>query len=665
MAEKRIEFFKSLGFDQRKAKDTAKNEAYCARIEQIAGLVGAAEGCDKKLGTVIYHLATKLPADAPEEHLVQLCALAKDGGLASTKHVDGGLQYLAGLDGKPIDVAELKLSSGVGVVVTEEQVREAVASVIEKEKAQLEKQRYMYSEARLYVPVKNVGSMKWADFEDIKKEVRKQYVGLLGEKNQADIDAEAAAKAAKAAKSNKGKKGVKKAPAAAKALVKPAHDYQPALVKDIGPDWDEKRVELKGWIYSKRREFFDLRDGTAFTQCILNKACRSCIGSEDLRRETSLVVCGVVRNPPAGKIAHPAGKEVNWSGMEVHVEYWEIVGKSPPELEEEVNRDSDVPTQFDKRHIMIRTEDVSSYLKLRSAFNNALRGHFFDNDYVELSPPTLVQTQAEGGSELFTLQYYGEPAYLTQSSQLYLETACPSLGKVYCMTSSYRAEQAKTRRHLSEYIHLEAELPWINFDQLLDAIEHMVVDSIERVINSRHGALLKEINPDLVVPKRPFRRVPYREAIEMLKANNICREDGTFVEFGEDIKEREERMLVDTVIKEPVFLCRFPLALKAFYMPKCEDDPILSDSADLLVPGVGEVVGGSMRISDYDELMAAYEREGIDASPYYWFTDQRKYGTFPHGGWGLGVERFLTWIFNDHHIRNVCFYPRYFGRCTP
>eukprot|EP01106_Pelomyxa_sp_JSP_P002168 TRINITY_DN132_c0_g1_i10.p1 TRINITY_DN132_c0_g1~~TRINITY_DN132_c0_g1_i10.p1 ORF type:complete len:338 (-),score=125.47 TRINITY_DN132_c0_g1_i10:81-995(-) len=303
-------------------------------------------------------------------------------------------------------------------------------------------------------------------------------------------------------------------------------------------------------------------------------------------------------------------------------------------------------------------------LKLRSQVLQCFREWYFAHSFTEVQPPTIVQTQCEGGSDLFQLDYFGEKAYLTQSSQLYLETVIPACGDVFCILSSYRAEASRTPRHLTEYTHMEAEMPFIKFEDLLTHLEGMICEVCGKVME-RAGPLVAYLNPAFVPPKRPFLRMTYRDAIAYCRQNNILNtETGKAFEEGEDITEKPEREMC-AKIGRPILLTRFPVPMKAFYMSKCPDDPSVTESVDVLMPGVGEIVGGSMRIHSYAELMAAYGRTKIDPGPYYWFTDQRKYGTSPHGGYGLGVERFLMWMLADEHIRNMCLYPRHIQRCTP
>ncbi|VDI50827.1 Hypothetical predicted protein [Mytilus galloprovincialis] len=230
--------------------------------------------------------------------------------------------------------------------------------------------------------------------------------------------------------------------------------------------------------------------------------------------------------------------------------------------------------------------------------------------------------------------------------------------------SSFRAEHSRTRRHLSEYTHIEGELPFIDFEDLLQHVEDLICGVVDRVMASPYGKIVRELNPDFQPPKRPFMRMKYVDAIEYLRNNNIKKDDDTFYEFGDDIPEAPERKMTDK-INLPIFLTHFPTEIKSFYMQRCKDDPRVTESVDVLMPGVGEITGGSMRIWHEQELQEGFKREGIDPKPYYWYLDQRKYGTCPHGGYGLGLERFICWLLKIDHIRDVVLYPRFTERCKP
>lgn len=282
-------------------------------------------------------------------------------------------------------------------------------------------------------------------------------------------------------------------------------------------------------------------------------------------------------------------------------------------------------------------------MKVRGALLESFRKSFADKEMLEVTPPAMVQTSVEGGSTLFTLDFYGTPAYLTQSSQLYLETCLPSLGDVFCIQESFRAEKSFTRRHLSEYTHLEAELAFIDFDDLLDHIEDMVrpgacalasrpratadllhplllrqiCTTIDRLMaDPKTSAMILALNPEFVAPQRPFLRMDYRKAIQWLIAHDIPCEDEETGELrphrdGDDIAEAAERKMTD-ILNVPMFLTRFPKAIKAFYMKKCPGDEDYTESCDLLMPGVGEIVGQSPLFSS----AACAARSFADAAPY-------------------------------------------------
>lgn len=434
-----------------------------------------------------------------------------------------------------------------------------------------------------------------------------------------------------------------------------------------GKDGHSERVMVYGWVHRLRAQgknlmFLTLRDGTGFVQCILGKDMCACKAASEVSIESSVAIYGKLSPIPEGKVAP--------DGHELIVDYWKIIHAAPTgyeAFETRLNKEAGVETLFDLRHLVHRGETAAALMRARSEIMTAFRQVYYKDGYVEVTPPCLTQTECEGGSTLFKLDYYGEPAYLTQSSQLYLETVIPSLGDVFCIQSSFRAEASRTRRHLSEYTHIEAECPFISYEGLLDRIEGLVCDVVEYLLTKSPEPIRKlilELNPSLQVPQRPFMRMEYTDALIWLAENNVLKDDGTPFVFGDDIPERPERFMVDSIGK-PVFLCRFPAEMKAFYMERCTDDTRLTNSVDLLLPGVGEIVGGSMRLWDWDQLMAGYKREGINPSQYYWYTEQRKYGSCPHGGYGLGLERFLAWTLAREHVRDVCLYPRYMKRCTP
>ncbi|GAB7360897.1 hypothetical protein MBLNU230_g0883t1 [Neophaeotheca triangularis] len=424
------------------------------------------------------------------------------------------------------------------------------------------------------------------------------------------------------------------------------------------------RVRVFGRVHRERKQkevaFVTLRDGHGYMQCVLTGPLAKTYDAVTLTRETSMMITGEMWEVPPG--AHAP------DNRELHADYFEIIGKAPggdDAITNRVQEKGDAQDLLDQRHLALRGEKRAAVMFVRDAVEHAFNCKYHELGYVKVSPPALVQTQVEGGGTLFSLDYYAEKAYLTQSSQLYLETAIPFAGNVYCIEKSFRAEKSLTRRHLSEYTHVEAELDFIDFDDLLTHLEDIICGVLTMVLsNPRIAAMLQDLNPDFQMPERPFKRMRYADAIDWLREHDIKNENDQPHTFGDDIAEAAERRMTD-IINRPIFLTHFPVEIKAFYMQKDKQDPRVTESVDCLMPGVGEIVGGSMRMDDYDELMAAYKREGISPDPYYWYTDMRRYGTSPHGGYGLGLERFLAWLCKQHTVRDTCFYPRYMGRCKP
>ena len=397
--------------------------------------------------------------------------------------------------------------------------------------------------------------------------------------------------------------------------------------KDV--DYSEgrgSRVRVTGRVHRFRTQkdviFLVLQDGYGFLQCILTGDLTKTYDALTLTQETSLEVWGEMWEVPPGQHAP--------DDRELHVDYYKIIGKAAGDkdaITTRVQADGDPQNLLDNRHLVLRGETSSSVMKVRAALLRAFR-QTYESEIIpsclEVTPPCMVQTQVEGGATLFEFNYYGQKAYLTQSSQLYLETCLPSLGNVFCVAPSFRAEKSLTRRHLSEYTHIEAELDFITFDDLLVHLELVMSKVIELALaDPKIKKLIYDLNPDFKVPERPFMRMRYSDAIDWLREHDIPNEEGKPHEFGDDIAEAAERKMTD-IINRPIFLTHFPVAIKAFYMKKDPQDLRVTESVDCLMPGVGEIVGGSMRMDDYEELMAAYGREGIDPKPYYWYTDQRK-----------------------------------------
>lgn len=400
----------------------------------------------------------------------------------------------------------------------------------------------------------------------------------------------------------------------------------PSIVKlrRDGDDTPGTRVRVLGRVHRLRAQkgmtFITLSDGYGFMQCILSGDLVKSYDIMTLNLEASIAIHGEMHAVPT---QHNAP-----NNRELHADFFTIIGRAPGDREAITTRvapDADPQTFLDNRHLVLRGETSSSVMKVRAAVLRAFRSAFDETRLLEVTPPAMVQTQVEGGSTLFGFDYYGEKAFLTQSSQLYLETCLPSLGDVFCVCPSFRAEKSLTRRHLSEYTHIEAELDFLTFSDLLDHIEEVICRVITITLSDpTTAAFINNLNPSFKPPTRPFKRMKYADAITWLVEHNIPNEENEPHKFGDDIAEAAERKMTD-IIDQPIFLTHFPTEIKAFYMKKDEEDRRVTESVDVLMPGVGEIVGGSMRMEDWDELMDAYKREGMDPSPYYWYTDQRKY----------------------------------------
>lgn len=419
-----------------------------------------------------------------------------------------------------------------------------------------------------------------------------------------------------------------------KAVLLHLNETDPAKVKLYKGDKKEldystgdrgTRVHIRGRIFERRVQkdliFLVVSDGYGYIQVVMSPPLTRTYDAMTFTLESSIEIWGEMWAVPEGQKAI--------DNRELHADYFELLGKAPggeDAITNRVQKDAEPALLLDNRHLTIRGKTASSVLKVRAAVTRAFRRTYEDLTpaCTEVTPPSMVQTQVEGGSTLFKFDYYGEDAYLTQSSQLYLETCMASLGNVFCIAPSFRAEKSLTRRHLSEYTHIEAELDFITFDDLLEHLEEVICSVIEKTMaQPAVKAMVMELNPEFTVPERPFMRMKYSDAIDWLIEHKIENEDGEQHKFGDDIAEAAERKMTDEINK-PIFLTHFPKEIKAFYMKVDPSDPRVTESVDCLMPGVGEIVGGSMRMADYDELMQAYKNKGLDPGPYYWYTDQRK-----------------------------------------
>ncbi|KAI9621398.1 hypothetical protein H4Q26_015694 [Puccinia striiformis f. sp. tritici PST-130] len=396
------------------------------------------------------------------------------------------------------------------------------------------------------------------------------------------------------------------------------------------------KVRVFGWVHRLRSQkgliFIVLRDGTGFLQCVLTGKLAQTYDAITLTVESTIELTGKVVELPEGKSAS--------EGHELQVDWWNVVGKAPGDSEafnNQISEESGVDTLADRRHLVIRGETASSVLKLRSALLDAFRKSYSKLSMIEVTPPVWFKPKSR-------------------------------VVQLYSNSESFRAEKSKTRRHLSEYTHLEGELAFLTFDELLTHIEELICSTLTILLEDpKMKKIIESLNPSFKYPSRPFKRMEYVEAIAWLNERGIeksVEDGGGPFTHSDDIPEAPERLMTDT-IGEPIFLINFPKEIKAFYMKRIPDNPNFTESVDVLMPGVGEIVGGSMRMTGYNELLDAYKNAGISADPYYWYTDQRKYGTCEHGGYGLGVERFLAWLLGRPHVRECSLYPRYTSRCTP
>jgi len=416
----------------------------------------------------------------------------------------------------------------------------------------------------------------------------------------------------------------------------------------------ESEVSLRGWIYRHRSSgaivFAVLRDSSGIVQVTLKKGNVPDDQLEAARAvsmEASVEISGRVYEDKRA----PGGREVRASSFHIvgQADVYPITEYQSEEL------------LLDNRHLWIRSREQTAVMKIKASVLAGARDWLREQDFTEVTPPILTQNACEGGTTLFKLKYFDRDAYLSQSAQMYLEALIFSLERVYSITPSFRAEKSRTSRHLAEYWHLELEEAWVDNRGNMDIQEGLVTAMVERVLNERKEELLmlrQDIEP-LRDVRPPFKRMRYAQAIERL------REKGFDLKWGCDLGAAEERALTaeETV---PVFVTNYPKECKAFYMKEDDEDPRTYACADLLAPaGYGEMIGGSERETDLAKLLARMEGQEICTEPYRWYLDLRRYGSVPHSGFGLGVERVTKFICGIEHIRDTVPFPRTVSRVYP
>ncbi|HID96326.1 MAG TPA: asparagine--tRNA ligase [Candidatus Latescibacteria bacterium] len=419
--------------------------------------------------------------------------------------------------------------------------------------------------------------------------------------------------------------------------------------------YEGKEVVLKGWLYNKRSSgrlhFLQVRDGTGIIQCVLSKADvpeEVFQASEELTQESSIIIRGIVR----ADVRSPGGYELGLTDLKVIQ-----LAKDYPITPKEHG----ISFLMDHRHLWLRSSRQHAILRVRSQLVKVCRDYFEANGFVLLDAPIFTPAACEGTTTLFETDYFGERAYLTQSGQLYMEAGAMAFGKVYCFGPTFRAEKSKTRRHLTEFWMIEPEVAYNDLEDNMDLAEDFLEYVIGRVCAERRAELnyLERDVAKLENVRRPFPRISYDEAIDILK------EEGVDVSWGEDFGGDEETIL-SKKFERPVMVHRYPVGCKAFYMKVDPQDDRVSLSMDVLAPeGYGEIIGGGQREEDIGILERRMEEQSLPKEAFNWYLDLRKYGTVPHSGFGLGIERTLAWICGLHHVRETIPFPRLMGRLSP
>ncbi|MDH5481909.1 MAG: asparagine--tRNA ligase [Candidatus Bathyarchaeota archaeon] len=418
----------------------------------------------------------------------------------------------------------------------------------------------------------------------------------------------------------------------------------------------EKEVEIKGWLVNKRSsggvQFLIIRDGTGTIQVTVHKdevAQKAFQDTDRLTQESSIIVKGIAKEDKRA----PDGYEVRVKGLRlVHLAEQEYpIGK----------KEHGVDFLLGYRQLWVRSPRQVAILKVRAEVIKACRDFLDENGFTLTDSPILTPAAVEGVATLFEVPYFGDKAFLAQSGQLYVEATIAAFGKVYCFGPTFRAEKSKTPRHLTEFWMVEPEMAFFTFEDNLKFQEDMVTYIVKKTLEKRSKelAVLKRNVKPLKKAEPPFDRISYTEAIQMLQKGRYK------IEWGEDLGTPHERF-ISLKFEKPVFVHRYPAKAKAFYMQPDPENPEVALCADLMAPeGYGEIIGGSERIHDLKLLEQRIEEFGLPKKAYEWYLDLRRYGSVPHSGFGLGIERILMWICKLKHIRETIPFSRTMKRIYP
>ena len=414
--------------------------------------------------------------------------------------------------------------------------------------------------------------------------------------------------------------------------------------------YQDKKVAVRGWVYRKREGkeliFLLVRDSTGFIQCTVKKGSPAWSEAERLTIESSLTLEGIAKPDKRA----PGGYEISADSIS-------IIG-----LAELFPISKDKSERFirDVRHLWLRSRRMNLVMKIRADVLEFARDFFKSQDFTEVSPPMFISAAVEGGSTLFDVNYFGEDLYLTQSSQLYLEILIYSLEKVYCIAPSFRAEKSRTIRHLTEYWHIEGEWPFADMHDLMRLEEELMTHICQQTVD-RCKRELDELGvgiSKLASVKTPFPKMTYNEAVELL------RKKGAKLQWGDDFGYEDEKTLADEFGK-PFFVYDYPTAIKAFYCKTHRDRPDVAMSVDMLVPRIGEISTGGAREDDKEVLIQRIREMGLKEEDYDWYLDLRRYGTVPHVGFGMGLERLLAWMLDLENVIDAIPFPRTTRRFYP